>query len=84
MHERKPMTVKEVAEYLLANYPHDMRVLGDAYEEGYNDPLFIERTVYKKEGKHYWDGQYEDYMTIGKGEPFQAVTLNTALRTDRE
>jgi len=85
MTARKPFTVKELAEYLVATYPPDMLVVGDAYEGGFNDLCFKEEEVVNRGSKRYYDGKYENYdprYHYGKFIPIKVVVIHTALRDD--
>lgn len=82
MHERKPITIKELCDYLLATYPHDMRALTDAFEDGYNDPIVKKKRVYKRKAKYYWDGEYNDDPSKRDKGNFEAVIITGMRRSD--
>lgn len=56
------MTVDELAQ-LLADYPPDLRVVVNGYENGYDDlePEQLSRVkITLNMGKHRWDGKHGD------------------------
>ncbi len=56
------MTVSELIE-LLQEYPADLRVVVNGYEEGYDDLSPEQISVAKislNTGKHHWEGQHGD------------------------
>lgn len=82
MHEKKPMTVKELCDYLIANFGPDTRVLGDAYEDGYDDVIIKEMRVYKRGTRYYWDGAYSDEPSKRDSGNFKAVIITALHRSD--
>ena len=54
------MTVKELVEFL-PNYPDDLRVVVNGYEDGYDDILperISTRKIELDTGKHDWEGKH--------------------------
>lgn len=82
MRERKPMTVKDLCEYLMSHFPPAMPVLTEAYEEGYDDPLITKKRVYKRKSKNYWDGDYHELPGKRDTGNVQAVIISGMRRSD--
>ena len=55
---------------LLQNYPLDLRVVANGYEDGYDDLSSEQLTVVKialNSGKHPWEGQHGDLDDLTGG-----------------
>ncbi len=81
------MNVKELVE-ILGEYPPDMRVVVDGYEEGYDDlkrGQINMRKIALNTGKHSWVGKHGDAPWPGDeenrdAELVDAIVLNRVSR----
>ncbi len=71
---------------ILQDYPQDIRVMVDGYEEGYDDlerRLILVQQVRLDAGKAWWEGRHrdsEDTRTEGSG-AVNALVLHRPMKT---
>ena len=76
------MTVRELIEFI-AQYPADLRIVVNGYEEGYDDlsPRQISTAeITLNTGKHAWEGQHGDAWRGEKTEDGPVVVEALVLR----
>ena len=78
----KALNVKELIE-LLGEYPGEMRVVVDGYEDGYDDVNrnYVEPVKVKLHtGKHRWEGRHQE-LGIKEADDSDAVEVLAIRRT---
>ena len=75
------MTVGQLTR-LLQNYPQDMRVVVDGYEDGYDDLSPEQIAVVKialNIGKHRWEGMHGDLRGLTRRAPDDAEVVEALV-----